>query len=71
MYDADVPTAPRIPLAVSCSRADEQHRAVDQQILRVDREPVPERRRFGRLQVGVAHADQVGVAFDLRRERAQ
>ncbi len=70
-YDADVPTAPRMPLAVSCSRANAQRRAVDQQILRVHREPVADRRRLGRLQVRVAHADGVGVAFrSARRTRA-
>ncbi len=60
-----------MPLAVSCSRAAKQHRAVDQQILCVNRQAVTQRRRFGRLQVRVAHANEVGVALDLQLERAQ
>ena len=50
---------------------EEQRIAIDQQVLRVAREPIAEGRRFGGLQVRVAHADEVGVALDLRGERAQ
>ena len=50
---------------------EHQRRAIDQQVLRVDREPIADRRRLGRLQVRVAHADEVRVAFDLQHERGQ
>ena len=65
-----MPTAPRIPFAVRCVIGEAQLRFVEQQILRVDREPVADGRRLGGLQMRVAHADEVGVLFDRRREGA-
>jgi hypothetical protein len=57
------------PFGGEIGKNEAQVGIVDQQVLGIDRQPVAQRRRFRRLQVGEAHAHEIGVLAYFFGER--